>query len=188
MNILSAFIVAVSLSMDTLAVTIASGCACNNGVRHGRTLVVSLSFVLAHIIMLSAGWLGGQELGRHIDRFDHWIAFVALAFIGLKMIKESFEKKDAPDMCHVLTIKTIIALSIATSLDALLVGIALSLASAPYWLTLGAMALCVFVISYAGFFVGSFLGSRFGSVMEALGGVALVGVGTKVLLSGLGIC
>ncbi len=187
MNILSTFIVALGLSMDNFAVTIASGCADRAQVRHGRTFWVSLAFVTAHVVMLSAGWLGGRELGRFIDRFDHWIAFVVLVFIGVKMIKEAFEKKNGPDLCRRLSAKTVLALAIATSLDALLVGMALSLTAAPFGLTLAFMTGCVFVTSYTGFFLGSYLGKRFGTLMEVLGGLALAAVGTKVLLSGLGI-
>ncbi len=187
MNFLSAFIVALGLSMDNFAVTIASGCAEHGAVKHGRTLAVSFCFALAHVLMFCAGWWGGRELGRMIDRFDHWTAFFVLVLIGLKMIKESFEKKQSPDLCRVLSFKTVLALAIATSLDALLVGMALSLSAAPFILTLLCLALCVFVTSYGGFFLGSILGRRFGSLMEVLGGLALMGVGTKVLLSGLGI-
>lgn len=187
MNILSSFIVALGLSMDNFAVTIASGCADRGRIRHGRTFWVSFTFVMAHVIMLCAGWWGGKELGRWIDRFDHWIAFFVLVFIGVKMIKEAFEKKQGPDLCRVLSVKTVLALAVATSLDALLVGMALSLTAAPFALTLAFMAGCVFVTSYTGFFLGSFLGHKFGTLMEVLGGVALAGVGTKVLLSGLGI-
>ena len=186
MNILSALVVALGLSMDNFAVTLACGCA-DCRVRHGRTFCVSVSFALAHIIMFCAGWLGGRELGRWMDHFDHWVAFVALVYIGFKMIKETFEKKEGLDLRNLVSAKTVAALAVATSLDALLVGMALSLTAAPFGLTLGFLAVCVFITSYAGFFLGCFLGRRFGKVMEALGGVALVGVGTKVLLSGLGI-
>lgn len=175
------------LSMDNFAVTIASGCACQKSVRRARTFWVSLSFACAHVIMFGAGWWGGRELGRFIDRFDHWIAFFVLAFIGLKMIKEAFEKKQGPDLCRVISAKTVAALAVATSLDALLVGMALSLTAAPFWLTLWFMAGCVFATSYAGFYLGCYLGRRFGVVMEVLGGAALMAVGAKVLLSGLGI-
>lgn len=187
MNILSAFIVALGLSMDNFAVTVASGCACRTGIKHSRTFAVSTVFAAAHVVMFAAGWFGGRELGRGLDRFDHWIAFCVLAFIGIKMIKEAFEKKAAPHECRVLSARTVLVLSVATSLDALLVGIALSLTSAPFWLTLWVLAGCVFVTSYAGFFLGCFLGGRFGVVMEAAGGAALLGVGAKVLLNGLGI-
>ncbi|MBQ7908317.1 MAG: manganese efflux pump [Elusimicrobiaceae bacterium] len=188
MNVLSSFIVALSLSMDNFAVTIASGCSAGRDLRFKHIFSVSMCFVMAHVLMFSAGWFGGKELGRVIDRFDHWAAFVVLVFIGLKMVKEAFEKKENPNLCRIISFKSILALALATSLDALLVGIALSLTAAPFALTLLSMAVCVFVTSYAGFYLGNFLGARFGTAVEVLGGVALAGVGVRVLLSGLGIC
>lgn len=188
MNVLSSFIVALSLSMDTFAVTIASGCACGRSLRFKHIFSVSACFVLAHVIMLSTGWFCGKELGRFIDKVDHWLAFLVLCFIGIKMVKEAFEKKQEPQLCQLISFKTILVLAVATSLDALLVGVALSLTAAPYFLTLFSMMGCVFVTSYIGFYLGNFLGRRFGTWMEVLGGIALAAVGTKVLLSGLGIC
>lgn len=187
MNILSALAVALGLSMDNFAVTIASGCGCGKSVRRKHAFWISLSFALAHVLMFGAGWLGGRELGRFIDRFDHWIAFFVLAFIGAKMIKEAFSKKEEPDWCRVISARTVLALAVATSLDALLVGIALSLSSAPFWLTMWFLAGCVFATSYTGFYLGVYLGARFGAAMEALGGLALIAAGSKVLLGGLGI-
>lgn len=186
MSMLSALFVALGLSMDNFAVTIASGCR-GGQIRHKQTFLISLSFAVAHIIMLSAGWWCGRELGRFFDRFDHWIAFAVLVFIGAKMVKESFEEQTGPNLCHALELKTLLALAVATSLDALGVGMALSLTQAPYVLTLCFMTGCVFVTSYSGFFLGAWLGCRFGKVMETLGGLVLCLVGTKVLLSGLGI-
>lgn len=187
MNILSVFAVGLGLSMDNFAVTLASGCACRL-VRRQTALAVSLGFTAAHVIMLTAGWSGGAAWARAIDRFDHWIAFFVLLFIGAKMVKEAFEKQDGTDLCAKFSFKMLCMLSVATSLDALLVGMALSLANASFWLTLGLMSLCVFVTSYSGFFLGGLLGRRFGAWMEALGGVTLAAAGTRVLLSGLGIC
>lgn len=187
MNVLSCFIVALSLSMDNFAVTIASGCLCKTPLRFRYILGVSSCFVLAHILMLSAGWFGGQELGKLIDRFDHWVAFVVLFLIGAKMIKESVEEKEDSPFCKRASLKTIVALALATSLDALLVGLALSFTGAPFFLTLVFMACCVFLTSYIGFYLGHFLGRRFGTTVEVLGGLSLMGIGAKVLLNGLGI-
>lgn len=190
MQIWSSLLVAMSLSMDNFAVTIAAGCAEHCRLRIRTVLAVSLSFALAHFVMFSAGWLCGAQLGKHIDRFDHWIAFAVLAFIGGRMIKGAFEppqKDESAELCRLNTPKTIVALAIATSLDALLAGVGISFTPAPFGLTAGALAVCVLVTSCSGFWLGALLGRRFGKVMEALGGGALVFIGVKLLLEGLGI-
>ena len=187
MNVLSCFVVALGLSMDNFAVAIASGCLCKTSLRPGYILGVSACFVLAHALMLSIGWVGGQELGRIMDRFDHWISFLVLFLIGIKMIKESFEKKEESVFCKKATFNTILILALATSLDALFVGLALSFTGAPFFLTLLLMVCCVFLTSCTGFYLGHFLGRRFGTVVEVMGGVSLMSIGVKVLFNGLGI-
>ena len=187
MSMLSVFLVAAGLCMDNFAVSLASGCSRNGHFHLSKVLWVSSCFMLAHIIMLSIGWFGGWELGHWINRWDHWIAFLLLAFVGLKMIKETLGNEPGLDLSKTVSWRIIVGLSIATSLDALGVGIALSLENAPFWITLITMAAFVFLTSYIGFFLGQLLGRRFGKVMEVLGGLVLIGLGTKILLSGLGI-
>lgn len=173
--------------MDNFAVTLASGCGRSGRLPVHRILGVGICFTLAHVVMLSIGWFGGWELGQRINRWDHWIAFLMLAFVGIKMIKESLENKPALDVTKSLTWKMMLFLSAATSLDALGVGVALSLENAPFWMTLLFMAGCVFLTSCAGFVLGQLLGRRFGKIMEVAGGLVLIGLGTKILLNGLGI-
>ena len=190
MLILSGLLVALSLSMDNFAVTIAAGCAEHCRLRARTVWGVSAAFTAAHFVMFTAGWLCGEQLGRWIDRFDHWVAFAVLVFIGARMVRGAFEKqadKEASALCRLNTAQTVVALAIATSLDALLVGVALSLTDAPFWLTVITLTFCVLGTSCLGFWLGAKLGRSFGKIMEALGGVALAGIGTKLLLGGLGI-
>ena len=189
MNILSAFVVALGLSMDNFAAAIAAGCGGHRSLSRARILAVSCSFAAAHFIMFGTGWLGGHELGLFIDSVDHWIAFGVLVLIGGKMIKEALfpDKNETSSLTSVLTVRAIFSLAVATSLDALLVGVGLSLVAVPFWLTAVCMVVCVFLTSYAGFRLGAFLGYRFGRVMEVLGGVVLAGIGIKILLEGLRI-
>lgn len=190
MLILSGLLVALSLSTDNFAVTIAAGCAEHCRLRARTVWGVSAAFAAAHFVMFTAGWLCGEQLGRWIDRFDHWVAFAVLVFIGARMVRGAFEKqadKEASALCRLNTAKTVVALAIATSLDALLVGVALSLTDAPFWLTVITLTFCVLGTSCLGFWLGAKLGRSFGKIMEALGGVALAGIGTKLLLGGLGI-
>lgn len=187
MNILSSLLVALGLSMDNFAVTVASGCCHREKVPFFYIFKVSICFTLAHFIMFSAGWFCGAEAARYIGAVDHWIAFLILVFIGVRMIKEAFSSSDDESACSFHSLKTLLALSVATSLDALLVGMGMAFASSVFWPTVCMLSLCVFVTSWAGFYLGAWLGHKFGKLMEGLGGLALVSIGVKLLLEGLGI-
>lgn len=187
MNILSALLVALGLSMDNLAVTVASGCSHQNKIPPSYIGKVSALFAVAHFMMFSVGWLGGAGVDRYIGAVDHWIAFGILAFIGARMVKEAQNPQVEKETGVLHSFKTLLALSVATSLDALLVGIGLAFTGVPFWVTVVTLVLCVFVTSWAGFYLGAFLGCRFGKVMETLGGLALILIGLKLLLEGLGI-
>lgn len=187
MTILPSLLVALGLSMDNFAVTIASGCSHHNTVSKGYIFQVSALFSLAHFVMFSAGWLCGEGVGRLIGAVDHWVAFFILAFIGFRMVKESREAKAENDVCLIHSFKTLAVLSVATSVDALLVGMGLALTQAPFWLTVWTLVTCVFITSWTGFYLGVFLGRKFGKAMEALGGLALIVIGLKLLLEGVGI-
>lgn len=186
MNILSSFLVALGLSMDNLAVTISAGCTRS---RHScmRLIVqVSLLFALMHFVMFAAGFEGGVLL--HAGRTaGAWVACVILVFIGGRMMKEAFVP--APETtCPIFTsLKTQLALAVATSLDALFVGAGMSLVKAPFWQTQIFLVLCVFSTSLCGFYLGGYLGKKFGRNMEIAGGAVLMLLGVKVLLEGVGI-
>ena len=188
MNIFSSLLVAVGLSMDNWAVTIASGCACRQKIAKTYIFKVSSLFSVAHFVMFSAGWLCGAGLGKYIGAVDHWIAFFILVFIGGRMIQSAMESAaNEQNVCGLHSFKMLSALAVATSLDALLVGMGLAFTAAPFWITVCMLTVCVFVTSWSGFYVGSFLGRKFGKVMEALGGIVLVFIGLKLLLEGVGI-
>ncbi len=187
MNILATFAIALGLSMDNFAVTIAWGCGARGRITQWQRLRVSLTFVLAHIVMISAGWLSGEALDNVVGKWDFWVAFGVLVFIGAKMIYEALTEAETQERGRNLSARVVIGLAVATSLDALGVGIALSLEDARFWLTLGLMSACVLITSYSGFVLGHLLGRRFGKRMEMLGGLVLIAIGTKMLFSGLGI-
>ena len=186
MNILSSFLVAAGLSMDNLAVTLAAGCERNAQGRPRLTLQVSLLFALAHFVMFALGYEGGALV--HISRsVGPWVACGILAFIGVHMIKNAFEQH-LPSRGEIFTsLHTQVALALATSLDALFVGAGMALAREPFWQTQAALALCVFITSFSGFYVGRCLGKKFGRNVEIAGGSVLVFLGVKILLEGTGI-
>ena len=187
MNIFSSLLVAVGLSMDNWAVTIASGCSHRQAIARSYIFKVSSLFALAHLVMFSVGWLCGAGLGKYIGAVDHWVAFFILIFIGARMIKESRGAEAEKEVCTLHSFKVLCALSVATSLDALLVGMGLAFTAAPFGATVAMLTVCVFVTSWTGFYVGAFLGRKFGKIMEGLGGAVLMLIGLKLLLEGVGI-
>ena len=187
MNILSCLLVALGLSMDNWAVTIASGCSHRQAIAKTYIFKVSALFAVAHFGMFSGGWLCGAEAGKYIGAVDHWIAFVILLFIGARMIKESRTVRAEPEVCVLHSFKTLCALAVATSIDALLVGMGLAFTAASFWAAVLMLTGCVFITSWTGFYVGGYLGRKFGKVMEAAGGAVLILIGLKLLLEGIGI-
>lgn len=130
------------------------------------------------------GWLIGEAVKSFITGIDHWIAFGLLGIIGVKMIQESFSS-DSGEGKSILQIKTLILLSIATSIDALVVGITLSLIKIPFILSISIIGLVTFIICFLGFLFGEKLGSRFGKRIEVLGGLVLIALGIKILIEHL---
>lgn len=187
MNILSGLLVGLGLSMDNFAVTIAAGCCHRKKLSFGYAASVSAVFSLAHFVMFGAGWMCGAAIGGYISSVDHWLAFAILAYIGGHMIYSSRKEEPGPDVCAARTLKTLLMLSVATSMDALAVGVGLALTDASFWLTAGMLCVCVWVTGWAGFYLGAWLGRRFGKWMETLGGTVLACIGIKLLLEGVGI-
>ena len=109
--------------MEKLPVTIASGCSHQKKIPLSYIGKVSALFAVAHFMMFSVGWLGGAGVDRYIGAVDHWIAFGILAFIGARMVKEAQNPQVEKETGVLHSFKTLLALSLATSLDALLVGI-----------------------------------------------------------------
>ena len=182
--ILSIFIIAVGLSMDVFAVSISSGILIKN-MKLGGALKIALMFGLFHIIMLTTGWLTGLSFRDYIHELDHWIGFGLLFIIGCKMIYEALkiEKKKEPD--NPMNTWVLLMLAIATSIDALAVGLSfalLDLLIVTAAIIIGSM---VIVLSLAGVFIGNKIGHFFESKIEVTGGIILIGIGLKFLIEHL---
>ncbi|NOQ45374.1 MAG: manganese efflux pump [Desulfobulbaceae bacterium] len=183
MDWFSLFALAVALAMDAFAVSLAAGAvlAPVNG-RHCFRL--GFHFGLFQGLMPIIGWLAGMTVQSYIAAWDHWIAFVLLGYIGLRMIHEALtkeqEEKNTTDPSRGITL---VILSIATSIDALAVGLTLAMIDVTIWvpsLVIGVVA-CAF--SVAGVLLGARIGSGWGSRVEVLGGLVLLAIGGKILLS-----
>jgi putative Mn2+ efflux pump MntP len=188
MDILQVLLIAVGLSMDAFAVAIGRGAVLPRVERARGALAMALAFGGFQALMLVAGWYLGGAFAGIIEAVDHWVAFLLLAGIGGKMIYEAVTGEEDDDDRAVLSLRVLLLLAVATSIDSFAVGIGLRLAdpATPVLeagLLVGAVTLG---FSLSGGLLGSRLGERFGRSMEALGGVVLIGIGLRILFEHLG--
>lgn len=189
MNLIEIIILAVSLSMDAFAVALCKGLALKK-INFKSCMIVGAWFGFFQGFMPLIGYLLGSTFADKITSIDHWIAFVLLAIIGGNMIKESFEKceecKDAS-----LGFKTMLVMAIATSIDALAVGVSFAFTDFnPDWFVYIAfilIAVITCVLSAIGVKLGNIFGTKYKSKAEFAGGLILILLGLKILLEGLGI-
>ena len=153
MELVTIIIIAVGLAMDASAVSIASGAAYKD-LKLNHAIRIALFFGAFQAFMPVIGSLAGMSLSSFIAGFDHWVAFAILSAIGAKMIYESFKIKSAQDVPNPQNLVVLLALAVATSIDALAVGITLSLLRTSVILPAIIIGLVTFVLSYAGVYIG----------------------------------
>ena len=181
MELVSIIIIAIGLAMDAFAVSIVSGAAYKQlKLRH--TLRIALFFGGFQALMPLLGSLAGLSIKEYIAGFDHWIAFGLLSAVGAKMIYESFKIGTAGQNFDPSNISTLLILSVATSIDALAVGITLSLITSSIITAVIIIGSVTFILSYFGVSVGRKIGHFFESKIEALGGLFLIALGLKILI------
>lgn len=182
------FLMGVGLAMDAFAVSICKGLAMRK-VNKKQALVIGLFFGGFQALMPFIGWLLGTSFEQYITAFDHWIAFVLLAYIGGKMIWEAVkpeEEESVKEMDPPLDIKEMFTLAIATSIDALAVGITFAFLNYPVGEAVAIIGVTTFIISIAGVYIGNFFGTRYKQKAEIAGGIILCLLGLKILLEHLG--
>lgn len=189
MGLFELLLIAVGLSMDAFAVSICKGLGMKE-VNLKVAVVLALFFGGFQALMPLIGWaLGSQFLGI-IGPIDHWVAFVLLAVIGGKMLWEAF-REDAGEgdgkPADRIDLGEFLILAIATSIDALAVGISFAALSVDIVPSVALIGVATFAFSIAGVFVGNFFGSRYEKPASIVGGVVLILIGTKILLEHLGI-
>ena len=175
-------LIALGVSMDAMAV--AGGIALR-GAGARDLFKLALTFGVFQFAMSLLGALGGTGITRHFGAFDHWIAFALLGAVGGKMIWEALSHEKDEAAVPVLTAVTLLTLGVATSVDALAVGLTLPTLGLNAWLATGLIGVVTFGLSLGGAWAGKRLGDRFGASFEVLGGVVLVGLGCKTLLEHL---
>ena len=189
MNFLDILLLSIALAMDCFTVSIISGVILKEK-RWGVITRMSFFFGLFQAAMPFIGWLGTKHFAQYIEAFDHWIAFGLLAFLGIRMIKESFEDNEDKHF-NPTKIKTQLVLAVATSIDALAVGISFACTG---YTSIGELCFPLWAIDIVSFLfgvIGNLLGIRFGSSIrkrlkpDLFGGIILIIIGVKILLSHL---
>ncbi len=181
MEFISILVIALGLSMDAFAVSLTSGAAYKE-LRIKHAFRMALFFGGFQAFMPLIGALAGLGLKSYIQEADHWIAFSILSVVGGKMIYESFKIDTTEKNFHPSNILVLLTLSVATSIDALAVGITLSLVALNIITAVIIIGLVTFVLSYIGVYIGKKFGHFFENKIEAIGGLILIMLGIKILL------
>lgn len=185
MGLFELLLLAVGLSMDALAVSICKGLSIQ-ALKPRHAVTVGLWFGVFQALMPSIGYLLGSAFTDMITSVDHWIAFVLLAIIGGNMIRESRDKEEE-NCSSSLAFGEMLMLAIATSIDALAVGVTFAFLRVNLLPAVTLIGVCTFLISAAGVKIGNVFGARYKSKAELLGGVVLILIGLKILLEHLGV-
>lgn len=184
MHFTELLILAVGVSMDAFAVSICKGLSvCKVRPRHA--CLAALWFGGFQALMPLVGYFFGVAFADFVANVDHWIAFVLLGIIGGKMVKESFDKDECCTVNPDFSFKTMLLMAIATSIDALAVGVSLAFLKVNIWTSVLLIGLTTGVFSAAGVYIGNIFGNRFKTKAEFVGGAILVLIGIKILLDHL---
>ncbi len=186
MGFIETFLIGVGLSMDAFAVAVCKG-LCMRKINWRHTFIIALFFGGFQALMPLIGWALGTQFASIITPIDHWIAFGLLAFIGGKMLWDAFHEEDECDCgnaCELepkLDLKELTMMAVATSIDALAVGITFAFLGVNIWLAIAIIGVTTFVLSFAGVAIGNQFGSRFEKPATIVGGAVLVLIGLKIL-------
>ena len=187
MRIFELILLGVGLSMDAFAVSICNGLAMEK-VTLKKAGLVGLWFGGFQALMPLIGFFLGRQFAGAIAAFDHWVAFGLLGLIGINMIREALSPKEEDEATDDLSFKTMFLLAVATSIDALAVGVSLSLAGGVnIWMAITIIGCTTFLLSAIGVKAGGVFGARFEKKAELAGGIILICLGLKILLEHLGI-
>ena len=181
------FFIGVGLSMDAFAAAVCRGLSMKK-INYRHALIIALFFGGFQALMPLVGWLLGTQFSSYIEQFDHWIAFGLLLFIGGKMIIDVIRGED--ESCPYvdgLNLKQLTVMAIATSIDALAVGVSFAFLKTNIFSAIGVIGATTFVLSLVGVVIGNKFGEKYKNKATLAGGIILVAIGVKILLEHLGI-
>jgi len=182
MNVLSIVLIAIGLAMDAFAVSITTGIVLRKNMLK-NSLIIAGYFGFFQALMPLIGWFVGLQFKEYIEKIDHWIAFLLLGFIGFKMIYEAVkERGEQEEAIDPLNKKTLLFLAIATSIDALVVGVSFAFLEVSIASSIIIIGIITFIICFIGVYLGKKFGQLFKSKAELFGGALLVLIGFKILI------
>lgn len=180
MEFLSVVMIAIGLSFDSFAVSVTSGLVMKNiTFRKATRIAFFLAFFQGGLPVL--GWFLGYEIRDYVEAYDHWIAFGLLSVLGIRMILGGISNDPTKPQLNPLKLNVLIGMSIATSIDAFIVGISFALIQLPILYPVLIIAIITFIFSMLGILFGKKTGAKFGNRMEIIGGLILLGIGIKIL-------
>lgn len=182
MNIIEILLIGIGLAMDAFAVSICKGLSMKK-LDKKKTAIIGLYFGVFQGLMPVIGYFLGKGFENFVTSIDHWIAFILLVFIGGNMIKEAFKEEEKVN--DDVSFKTMIILAIATSIDALAIGITFAFLGVNIWLSVLAIGIITFAISAIGVIIGNKFGDKYEKKAQIFGGIILIIIGAKILIEHL---
>ena len=185
MGILEIFLIAVGLAMDAFAVSVCKGLSMKK-MNWNKAIIVGLYFGIFQGLMPVIGYFLGKTFESLVTQIDHWIAFALLSFIGINMLKEAFSKNEEGCNDNV-NFKTMVVLAIATSIDALAIGITFAFLKVNLIVSFLTIGIITFILSVIGVKIGNKFGNKYEKKAQIAGGLILILMGLKILLEHLGV-
>jgi putative Mn2+ efflux pump MntP len=182
MELFTISLISIGLAMDALAVSLGIGTAKQIANMRGK-IRLAAHFGIFQSGMTALGWLAGETVVNYVEDFDHWIAFALLSYVGINLIRARLSKDGKAFEKDPSTGRTLIILSFATSIDAFAVGLSIAVLKVPILLSIFMIGIVTLILSAIGLFAGIRLGETFGKQMEVLGGLILIGIGIRVVLT-----
>ncbi|WP_102346119.1 manganese efflux pump MntP [Bacillus sp. Marseille-P3661] len=187
MNLSGILMISFGIAMDAFAVSITSGTVLKEKFRVNNILKIGLFLTLFQALMPLVGWGFGSQFTFYIKNIDHWIAFFLLGIIGVKMVYDSIKNEENDSYINPLNNKVLLYLSLATSIDALAVGVSFAFLNVSILFSIICIGVTTFVLSIIGIFIGKLSGERLKKKAGLFGGFVLILIGIKILVEHLGI-
>jgi putative Mn2+ efflux pump MntP len=184
MQLITVLLLSLGLAMDAFAVSLGIGTAAEIRSLRGK-IRLSAHFGIFQSGMTVLGWVVGETVVNYIKGYDHWIAMILLGYVGFNLIRAGFKKDGQAFKEDPSTGRTLVFLSFATSIDAFAVGLSIIFLKIPIFLSIMTIGIVAFLLSMIGLLAGSRLGEAFGKRMEVIGGLILIGIGLRVVITHL---